>query len=292
LDQIKIYNDVHPKEKNVSFAIKRMEDYWSIQQSQPDEPHRHGYYTVLLVLIGEGEHIIDFHSYPLGIRQVFFVSPGQVHQVVERRQSLGFVVTFDTNFLVHNNIPLSFIKELGLFRGYGDTPPLDVEPIELNRLVWLCSEMLDISNSATKYREQALGSLLQLFLIQCNNLYTSSINNTEDYETSRKLLQDFKGLIEENYANWHNTSRYAAELHITPDYLNRVIKMLTGKTAKELIQGRITIEAKRQLYFTDLSSKEIGYLLGFSEPANFSSFFKNCTGETPSTFRNNHHQLV
>ncbi len=59
-----------------------------------------------------------------------------------------------------------------------------------------------------------------------------------------------------------------------------------GKTSKELIQSRISIEAKRMLYFSDLSIKEIGYELGFSEPANFSAFFKNCTGMSPSTFRN------
>ena len=94
--------------------------------------------------------------------------------------------------------------------------------------------------------------------------------------------------METHYKTWHATSQYANELNITPDHLNRSIKSLIGKTAKEYIQARITIAAKRMLYFSDLSTKEIAYDLGFSEPANFSNFFKKCTGISPSEFKKNH----
>ncbi|MEN8958192.1 MAG: helix-turn-helix domain-containing protein [Flavobacteriales bacterium] len=58
-----------------------------------------------------------------------------------------------------------------------------------------------------------------------------------------------------------------------------------GKTAKDYIQARIITEAKRLLYFTNLSNKEIGYELGFNEPANFSAFFKKNTEVSPSKFK-------
>ncbi|VAX18427.1 Transcriptional regulator, AraC family [hydrothermal vent metagenome] len=86
-------------------------------------------------------------------------------------------------------------------------------------------------------------------------------------------------------AQWHATSDYAKELFVTPDHLNRIVKLLTGKTTKEFIQSRISVEAKRMFYLSNLSIKEIGYKLGFSEPANFSAFFKKCTGKSPSTFK-------
>jgi len=75
------------------------------------------------------------------------------------------------------------------------------------------------------------------------------------------------------------------KLNISPDHLNRIIKAHSGKTAKELIQNRILIASKRLLYFTNLSTKEIAFELGFSEPSNFSSFFKKLSSFTPSDFR-------
>ena len=98
-------------------------------------------------------------------------------------------------------------------------------------------------------------------------------------------MASVKALVEANYQNWHASSQYAEALHITPDHLNRTVKSLIGKTAKEYIQSRITVAAKRMLYFSDQSNKEIGYALGFSEPGNFSAFFKKCTGQSPSDFK-------
>jgi len=59
-----------------------------------------------------------------------------------------------------------------------------------------------------------------------------------------------------------------------------------GKTAKEYIQSRIIVGAKRMLYFSDSSIKEIAFELGFQEPSNFNAFFKKCTGLSPGEFRN------
>lgn len=268
-----------------SFAIKRMEDYWDINRNQPEKPHRHGFYTVMLVMEANGSHVIDFNSYPMSGRQVFFVSPGQVHQVIEREQSKGYVIAFDTAFLSKSNIPVTFIEDLKLFRCHGDSPPLSLNPAEEERLKTICEEMCRIFSMDIKYKDQALGSLLQLFLIQTNNLCQLGIEDIDALDNHGRLLREFRQLIDHRFSQWHNTSPYAEKLAISPDHLNRVVKQLTGSTAKDMIQQRIATEAKRQLYFSESTAKEIAYNLGFSEPAHFSSFFKNNTGQSPSEFR-------
>ena len=85
--------------------------------------------------------------------------------------------------------------------------------------------------------------------------------------------------------HWHSVKDYSASLFVTPDYLNKVVKSLIGKTAKEYIQNRIIIAAKRLLFHTTSSNKEIAFELGFNEPDHFSSFFKKCTSMSSSVFR-------
>ena len=80
-------------------------------------------------------------------------------------------------------------------------------------------------------------------------------------------------------------SDYASELAVTADYLNKTVKNSTGKSAKEHIQSKLIVEAKRTLLFTNISNKELSYQLGFEESAHFNNFFKKTTGITPSDFR-------
>lgn len=285
MQTIKTYKNVLDSEVDFPLAIRRMEDYWEKQQKQPDLPHRHGYYTVLFIIDADGEHIIDFNKYKMSKNQVFFVAPGQVHQIIENRQSKGYVITFGSGFLAQSGIPQNFIDGLDFFVGYGETPPLFIDNNDISILSGYCEEMLKAYSTPMRYKQQAIGSLLQLFLIKCNNLCSLDISNTQDRESGQQLYTKFIDLLENNYKKEHGLQFYADNLYVSPDHLSKVIKNNTGRSAKEIIQDRIITAAKRDLYFTDMASKEIGYALGFDEPSNFSAFFKKCIGMSPSSFR-------
>ncbi|NQX91313.1 MAG: AraC family ligand binding domain-containing protein, partial [Flavobacteriales bacterium] len=119
---VKTYNQVDNANEKATFAISKMEDIYEKHGGVTDDPHRHDYFTVLVVRSAKGIHKIDFNSYDLAPFQVFFVAPGQVHQVIEEQASRGYVMTFSTQFLVENSIPLSFIDGLNLFHDYGQSP--------------------------------------------------------------------------------------------------------------------------------------------------------------------------
>ena len=194
-------------------------------------------------------------------------------------------MTFSPQFMLENGIDFSFLEDLHLFQDFGYTPPLELEVEELEKLVSIAEEIEKFAHGNQKFKYQAIGAFLKLFLIHCNQACSlSKEENTQSVQASVSLLQNFKNLLNEHYKNWHKVSEYADALHITSDYLNTSIKSLTGKTAKEHIQSRIIIAAKRLLRFSDLQNKEIAYELGFSAPANFSQFFKKCVGISPSKF--------
>lgn len=267
------------------FYLGDMGAIYDAAAGQTDVPHRHDYYTVLLVRSARGEHRIDYRSFPFQAQQVHFISPGQVHQVAVSERPRGWVFTFSPAFLVENNIPESFISNINLFQPFGESPPLLVDDQTFDRLRGMIREMETCLPQAFTYRNRALGALLQLFLIYCSN--STSINSAQlDEENAGVcLLRDFKQQVEQQYTTWHKVQDYAAAAHVTPKHLSQTVKNLTGKTAKEVIQDRLVLEAQRLLLHTELSIKEIAYRTGFEEPLHFSSFFKKQVGVSPTAFR-------
>jgi AraC-like DNA-binding protein len=95
----------------------------------------------------------------------------------------------------------------------------------------------------------------------------------------------FRDHIEEHFRHWHKVGEYADRLGYSARTLNRLARRHTGLSAKELIDERIVLEAKRQLSHTDASASEIADGLGFHDASNFSSYFRGQAGMTPGAFR-------
>lgn len=285
MNKVKTYHSVNSEKENLSFGISKMEDIYTKRKGKVDDPHRHNFYTVLIIKKAKGSHNIDFNTYELSNHQIFFVAPGQVHQLIEEEKSEGYAMTFSNQFLVENSIPISFIDSLSLFQNYGQSPPLRPNKKQYDTIESFANEIFSLFNSNTSMRFLSIGSFLKLLLIECNNLCAINPIELDIDITGNNLIRSFRKAVDTHYKKEHSTTYYANLLHISPDHLNRTFKSKIGKTAKDYIQARIIIEAKRLLYFTNLSNKEIGYELGFNEPANFSAFFKKHTNMSPLNFK-------
>jgi AraC-like DNA-binding protein len=67
--------------------------------------------------------------------------------------------------------------------------------------------------------------------------------------------------------------------------LTRASLAVTGRTAKQVVDDRVALEARRLLACTTLSVAEVGRRLGFPEPTNFGRFFHRELGLSPGAFR-------
>lgn len=103
----------------------------------------------------------------------------------------------------------------------------------------------------------------------------------ERFHTIRK----FNLLVEANFKSEHSVSFYAQQLCKSPKTLSNLFAIFNQKTPSQLIQERITVEAKRLLCYTDKSIKHITFELGFEDVSYFSNFFKKNGGCSPSEFR-------
>lgn len=290
-NQIETYS-IDDKNSSREFILKDMRMIYDLTNGEPDKPHRHDYFTMMIVEEATGTHAIDFYEYEMFGHSLFFIYPGQVHQVILSTPPKGWVINFTRHFLIKNNIPDQMVNDVYLFNKYGEAPPLSINQQQWQQYIDLIRQIEQYSNLNLSYKDDALGAFLKLLLIQSNNHCSlHQETNPQNIETGNQLLRKYKHLIDKHYKEYHKVSDYAEMLAITSDYLNRSIKSITGKSAKEFITERIIVEAKRVLLFTEQTNKELAYDLGFEEQAHFSNFFKKLNGVSPNDFRNSARSL-
>lgn len=104
-------------------------------------------------------------------------------------------------------------------------------------------------------------------------------------ERAGEYLARFTQLLEAHFREHWAVEEYARRLDISTAHLNGICRRLHGHSALGLLHQRLLLEAKRNLIYTSLTVNQIAELLGFSEPAYFSRFFKRLTDTTPGAFR-------
>ncbi len=110
-----------------------------------------------------------------------------------------------------------------------------------------------------------------------------------DINKYNRIVSEFQQLLQDYYKKevnqLPNVQYLADRLNLTPNYLGDIIKHHTGKTAIETIHSFVIRKAKELLKGTKSNMSQTAYHLGFEYPNNFSKFFKNHTGQTPSSYR-------
>lgn len=133
-------------------------------------------------------------------------------------------------------------------------------------------------------RSEILSGLLNILMIHFSRKLPVEMNEfTVSKDT--ELVRSFKSLLKQHFTTKKLVADYASDLCVTPNYLNRTVKKITGFTASHHIQQHIILEAKRQAIHSNISMKEVAYYLGFDNLAHFSKFFKNNCGMNFTSFK-------
>lgn len=253
-----------------------------------EAPHRHDFYTIYWIKKGELTHTIDTVTHVVKPNTLFFLAPGQVHQLKSSEKIDGYMIAFHNCMMCPaGSSDMDPIKN-GLFVNDAFSSVIPISDPEVEREIdWMVNRMMEEVNAQRPNYASAFRNLLQYFLIIASRHAPKPVSLTPEYQSKHNsaLFMTFKGLIEQRYMELKNVSDYAAQLHIKPVLLNEISKQLSGITAGEHIRNRVILEAQRYLFNTDLTAKEIAYKLGFEDPHYFSRFFKKYTNQTPSEFK-------
>lgn len=129
---------------------------------------------------------------------------------------------------------------------------------------------------------------IQLILTYANRNYgTTLLSNYGSSYTLQNLFNSYLILVSRHFLIVRKVTDYADMLFVSSDHLYRTIKLCSDKTAHELIDKMILMEAKAYLLNSSLTISEIAYKLAFADPLHFNRFFKNIAGKHRLSFAKN-----
>lgn len=274
----------YPK-NNKLFFVSRIEEfcYESIEENR--KLHLHEYYTIFYITEGEAVHATPYIEYTLIENSILFVPPDLEHQMILGKGCTGFHIAFNKCFFDFKNKCDDAILKSNLFNNPDFYTVIRTDltsaPVFLN----IINSILEEQKKRETYFEEVVINYLMIFLFEAKRLHDVQYPVAAVMQDKGRILLQFKKLIEDNFTKAHDVTFYAEKLAMTTPQLNAQIKKLAGITAGEFIRNRILDEAKKLIYSTSHSSKEIGYQLGFVDPAYFSRFFKKYIGHTLQTYR-------
>ena len=246
------------------------------------ERHTHpGLFQVLFLLRGSVRAVIEEAVWERRGPVALTVHPSVVHGFDFAEGAQGYVLTVDQNVLFATP------------DHHGELfAPLFVEPLSLAlarqpraRIEGLLRNMVEEAAWPRQGNALMLEWLARSVLLLLARVHAEHSAASRSGHGEFRLFAAFRAAVEEHYKHGVPVAHYADLLRVTPVRLNRLCLKLADKSAFDIVQDRLMLEACRKLTYAPSSVASIAYELGFQDPAYFSRAFKRHTGVTPKAYR-------
>lgn len=269
------------KEVAPNFRIRTVESLLG-GKDMVQELHRHNFYFVVALNKGKGKHEIDFAPYKVEDYCFFIMRPGQVHQLTLEAGSTGYLLEFNSEFYRLNERGTSEV-----LRQATHTNHCRMDAKAFKKLHAVLSYIAEEYQEQREGYQQIIKSNLDIFFIEFLRQRKEHERPLAGNGHEQEKLQQFVEQLEKNSRTQKKVSEYADAMSMSVYQLNNITKTTLGKTASDVINDHIILEAKRYLLATSEQVNQIAYHLGFEDPSYFIRFFKKHTELTPEAFRSN-----
>jgi len=246
-------------------------------------PQRPNFDLVIQVTHGSTWHEVDFTRYSLETGDVIWIHAGQVQQWGRIGDIEGRVVLVEPTAF---DVPT--LQLLGDLRAADRTiwPAVgsagSAIDLAFAQLEQTALQLRDAVNSDAVARDAALVHAVLAVLFQLAG------DNSVDRRppgTRNDLVRAFREDLEQRFTHDRSVGSYARRLGSSERTLNRATRSYSGMSAKEYIDARVVLEAKRRLVHEATPVALIARDLGFDDPSNFSKYFIRRVGRSPRSFR-------
>ncbi len=267
------------------FKIRRVEDIALLKEDNNiiQALHKHDFFFILALQKGTGIHEIDFVPYTVPDNSVFFLRPGQAHKLDLKAGCAGYLMEFNSEF--YNPKEKSATQRL---RKASNKNYCKLEKEQYDKLKGILVTIFEEYTSREEGYQDVIRASLDIFFIEYvrqSPAPKSTVKTTNPYTQDR--FEEFLELLDKHIATQKQVSHYSNLMNLSAYQLNEITKSSIGKTASELINEQVILEAKRYLLATTNQIKEIADLLGYEDVSYFIRFFRKHTGHSPEVFRQN-----
>ncbi|SDT16036.1 helix-turn-helix domain-containing protein [Actinoplanes derwentensis] len=238
-------------------------------------PQRPTFHHLLSLRAGTLRHTVDFAAVMLTPGRWLWVRPGQVQQWGDPGTAEGTLVLFEPDFLdpataaaVHLDDPHAAVVH--------DPAPSEQAAL-VDSVTHLDRVFTGPGRMPIEVRQAILRHLLSVLLLQ--------LAPTGGGPHGGDTFLRFRDAVERDFNRNRRLEDYAHRLGYSARTLSRATQAAAGVNAKDYIDRRVVLEAKRLLAHSEHTAAQIAARLGFTSATNFSKYFHQRTGVTPIMFR-------
>jgi len=266
------------------FKIQTIRDHIAQTDELNDSVHSHDYYEIVWITNGKATLSVDLQEHAIDNNMIFCLKPHQPHRFPMDTSMDGFVFSFTEKFfnLGEHEFDISF--ESSLYQLFNECRPVAMQKTIETEIMDVSLKMMKEYENEYPFRALLLKRYFRIFLILLTRHMEESVERVAQTR-EKELAKRFMELLDKNFWEEKLVSGYATQLAVTANYLNKIVKKITGYSAGHHIRQRVILEAKRMARYSDSGLKEIAYELGFLDSAHFSRFFKSFAGTNFTDFK-------
>ena len=240
------------------------------------------------MLVDKGWLTIHYNGRDLTLYQgdLYTYSPGFPVDVMATSDDFhGYCLMADEHLTieapsVHDLVHLAYLPIVQLHE-----PKQSLPPDAAQHLLAKMREIIDCLQSEHIYKDEVLRMLYSIFLLDLQNAQQRAIVQRQTPQRVEEIFIGFIRLLPQHFAQHHDIPFYADQLHISPVYLSRVVRQVTGRTVVGYINEMLLMEASFLLKTSELSITQIADHLHFADTPSFSKFFSRLKGLSPKEYR-------
>lgn len=248
---------------------------WTIQ------PHIHRDLNhLILIAEGGGTMLAEIEQVSFAAPCLLLIPAGIVHGFTWHQESSGWVTTVADSYLRHL---LEHDPDLAsLFRGPRVVPLSSDDRHMIEQAVEQMGREL---SWAGRGQRAAVAALLLNVMVRALRRTADTADAGRDHGRQATLVARLRARIEQRFREREPVAAFASALGVSETALRQASARVAGRSPAAMLDERTLLEARRLLLYSNLTVAEVGYAVGFDDPAYFSRFFSRHVGEPPRTYR-------